>query len=198
MPRHVEHSDYFGGLVANGANVANAETERFGCQGSILCRNSRVRRRDEEILDILNHLRVATELTHPVEAGQIRAPRQKNRGFGDVLHALTELPQLLVCAVDGPAMGGGFGLAYDPQIGLAFKQAAGKDIDLWSVWDAVRCPVLVLRGEKSDLLLPATAGEMKHRGPKASVVDIAGVGHAPALMAADQIATVREWLAGAP
>ncbi|MEZ5663791.1 MAG: enoyl-CoA hydratase/isomerase family protein [Burkholderiaceae bacterium] len=33
-----------------------------------------------------------------------------NRAFGDVLHALTELPQLVVCAVDGPAMGGGFGL----------------------------------------------------------------------------------------
>ncbi|MGE0098024.1 MAG: enoyl-CoA hydratase/isomerase family protein [Hydrogenophaga sp.] len=35
---------------------------------------------------------------------------QLNRMFGDALHALCELPQLLVCAVDGPAMGGGFGL----------------------------------------------------------------------------------------
>ena len=75
--------------------------------------------------------------------------------------------------------GGGFGLAYDPQIALAFKEPGGKDIDLWPVWDAIRCPVLVLRGEKSDLLLPRTAQEMKHRGPKATVVDIAGVGHAP-------------------
>jgi pimeloyl-ACP methyl ester carboxylesterase len=90
--------------------------------------------------------------------------------------------------------GGGFGLGYDPQIGAAFKMAPGKDIDLWAMWDKVACPVLVLRGEKSDLLLPKTAEEMKSRGPKATVVTFTGVGHAPALMSADQIGVVRDWL----
>jgi isohexenylglutaconyl-CoA hydratase len=33
-----------------------------------------------------------------------------NRRFGDLLHALCGLPQLLIAAVDGPAMAGGFGL----------------------------------------------------------------------------------------
>ena len=33
-----------------------------------------------------------------------------NRRFGDLLHALTALPQVLIAAVDGPAFAGGFGL----------------------------------------------------------------------------------------
>jgi isohexenylglutaconyl-CoA hydratase len=33
-----------------------------------------------------------------------------NQRFGDLLHALTALPQILITAVDGPAMGGGLGL----------------------------------------------------------------------------------------
>jgi pimeloyl-ACP methyl ester carboxylesterase len=92
--------------------------------------------------------------------------------------------------------GGGFGLSYDPQIGAAFKGTVGKDVDLWALWDRISCPVLVLRGETSDLLLPRVAEEMKQRGPKATVVDFAGVGHAPALMSASQIAVVRDWLVG--
>lgn len=46
-----------------------------------------------------------------------------NRSFGDVLDALTELPQLLVCAVDGPAMGGGFGLACCADVVLATQRS---------------------------------------------------------------------------
>jgi isohexenylglutaconyl-CoA hydratase len=34
-----------------------------------------------------------------------------NTRFGDLLHALCALPQLLIVAVDGPALGGGFGIA---------------------------------------------------------------------------------------
>jgi pimeloyl-ACP methyl ester carboxylesterase len=91
--------------------------------------------------------------------------------------------------------GGGFGLAYDPRIGDAFRSDKQlEDVDMWSVWDAVRCPVLVLRGAESDLLLADTAREMATRGPRARVVKIAGVGHAPALMTDDQIALVRDWL----
>lgn len=90
---------------------------------------------------------------------------------------------------------GRFALAYDPAIGQAFKLARIDDVDLWAVWDAISCPVLVLRGASSDLLLPETAAEMSRRGPEASVVEIAETGHAPALMSAEQIAIVRDWLA---
>jgi pimeloyl-ACP methyl ester carboxylesterase len=81
---------------------------------------------------------------------------------------------------------------YDPRIAAPFS--ADKDLELWSLYDAIRCPTLVLRGEHSDLLTRDTAGEMTRRGPRASVVEIRGVGHAPTLLHADQIALVRDFL----
>ncbi|UCU93649.1 enoyl-CoA hydratase/isomerase family protein [Hydrogenophaga taeniospiralis] len=52
----------------------------------------------------------ASAIGQPLQPGEDDPLIALNRGFGDVLHALTELPQWLVIAVDGPAMGGGFGL----------------------------------------------------------------------------------------
>ncbi len=42
-------------------------------------------------------------------------------------------------------------LRYDPGIAAPFAQAAalqgdGKDIELWPLYDAIRCPTLVIRG----------------------------------------------------
>ena len=91
-----------------------------------------------------------------------------------------------------------FGLAYDPAIGDSFKSAPPEaDVELWELWDALSCPVMVLRGETSDVLPAAAAAEMTRRGPTARLIEFAGVGHAPALMSDDQIAVVRDWLAGA-
>lgn len=89
---------------------------------------------------------------------------------------------------------GSYGLSYDQRLALPLKRPPIEDVDLWPVWDQVRCPVLVLRGVQSDLLSAETAGLMAERGPRALVVEIGGTGHAPALMARDQIATVRSWL----
>jgi pimeloyl-ACP methyl ester carboxylesterase len=84
---------------------------------------------------------------------------------------------------------------YDPRIAEAFRATLPqKDLELWPVYDAIRCPTLVLRGEHSDLLTRETAGAMRLRGPKATVVEIRGVGHAPTLMHPDQIALVRSFL----
>ncbi len=84
---------------------------------------------------------------------------------------------------------------YDPRIAETYHaEMPEKDLELWSLYDAVRCPTLVLRGERSDLLARATAAEMTRRGPKAKVVEIPGVGHAPTLLHADQIAVVRDFL----
>jgi len=58
----------------------------------------------------------------------------------------------------------------------------------------VRCPTLVIRGERSDLLSRETAAEMARRGPKARIAEISGVGHAPTLMHPGQIAIVRDFL----
>ena len=84
-------------------------------------------------------------------------------------------------------------LAYDPAIGRAFSGELA-DVDLWPLWDRVACPVLVLRGARSDLLLRATAETMTVRGPGARLVEFPEAGHAPALMAGHQIAVVKDWL----
>jgi len=97
-----------------------------------------------------------------------------------------------------PAAGGGFEMAYDPGIAEPFRQAMGQggDVELWPIYDAVRCPTLLLRGAQSDLLSAATAGRMAERGPRARVVEIPGVGHAPVLMDDGQIGVVRDFLLG--
>ena len=84
---------------------------------------------------------------------------------------------------------------YDTRIAEAYRAALPeKDLELWDVYDAMRCPTLVLRGELSDLLSRETAAEMTRRGPRARVVEIRGVGHAPTLLHADQIGIVRDFL----
>jgi len=98
-----------------------------------------------------------------------------------------------------PAAEGGWRLHYDPAIGRAFTSAPVEDVALWPVWEAIACPVLILRGAESDLLSRQTAEEMTRRGVaaaagKVQMREIAGVGHAPALVALDQIALVREFL----
>lgn len=89
---------------------------------------------------------------------------------------------------------GRFGLAYDPGIGKAFTSQPLDDVNLWPVWDRITCPVLVLRGADSDLLLKDTAAEMGRRGPGARVVEVPHCAHAPSLMAPEQIAVVRGFL----
>ncbi|MCC6194662.1 MAG: alpha/beta hydrolase [Burkholderiales bacterium] len=88
---------------------------------------------------------------------------------------------------------GRYALTYDPGIAVAFRSAAAPP-DLWPVWDAIRCPTLVLRGARSDLLSPATAAQMAQRGPRPPVVEVPGVGHAPMLLSPDQYQPVVDFL----
>ena len=83
---------------------------------------------------------------------------------------------------------------YDPAISLPFAGPIA-DVVLWPFWDQIRAPTLLLRGTESDLLLAETARDMTTRGPKANLVEFAGIGHAPMLMEQSQIAVVREFLA---
>jgi pimeloyl-ACP methyl ester carboxylesterase len=94
------------------------------------------------------------------------------------------------------AADGMFDLAYDPGLAEPFRRGMGegKDVDFWPVYDAIHCPTLLLRGAQSDLLRPETALEMTTRGPKARLVEIAGVGHAPMLLDESQIGIVRGFL----
>ncbi len=93
---------------------------------------------------------------------------------------------------------GRLGLAYDPKIGDAFRpggvEAPLGDIDFWPFYDRIECPVLVIRGGQSDVLRSSDAIAMTRRGPHAQIVELPGIGHAPALMADDQIAFIRDFL----
>ena len=89
---------------------------------------------------------------------------------------------------------GRLALAYDPDIGLPFRGEL-SDVDLWPVYDRIACPTLVIRGGQSDLLLAETAAAMTERGPLASVYVVPEAGHAPALMAADQLDVIEHFLA---
>jgi pimeloyl-ACP methyl ester carboxylesterase len=89
---------------------------------------------------------------------------------------------------------GGFRLHYDPALAVPFKEGFDNDVDLWPVWELVKCPVLILRGAESDILMKETAEEMLTRGPASELIEFLGIGHAPTLMDPAQIAAVREWL----
>jgi pimeloyl-ACP methyl ester carboxylesterase len=89
---------------------------------------------------------------------------------------------------------------YDPGIGRAFSWPLMVDISLWDVWDKVACPVMVLRGEDSDLLHASTVRDMQRRGIAGKnglvrQVEVRGVGHAPALMSDSQITLIEDFLA---
>ena len=95
--------------------------------------------------------------------------------------------------------GQGLVLHYDPAIAEPFKgftaeTVAAGEAAVWQVYDALRCEVLLMRGADSDLLDHATAVEMSQRGPRAKLVEFAGVGHAPTLIAEDQVQAVKGFL----
>ena len=84
---------------------------------------------------------------------------------------------------------------YDPGIGDAFHSGPIKDVDMRVFWLAVRGPVLVIRGEHSDLLTPETLEEMGRRAGTRTVV-VPNVAHAPMLLDDAQVNPIREFLLG--
>lgn len=90
-------------------------------------------------------------------------------------------------------------LHYDPAIAGPFKLTTQEGAQqgeamLWQLYDSIQAKTLVVRGAQSDLLSPETAHAMTERGPRAKLVEFEGVGHAPTLIAKDQIAAVAGFL----
>jgi pimeloyl-ACP methyl ester carboxylesterase len=83
-------------------------------------------------------------------------------------------------------------LTYDPDIVAPMRNP--QDLNLWSVWEEIRCPVLLLRGAESDVLSKETVERMLKRGPKTELVEFPGCGHAPALRDPQQIEVIKRWL----
>jgi pimeloyl-ACP methyl ester carboxylesterase len=93
-----------------------------------------------------------------------------------------------------PSSNGNFTLHYDPAIADVFKGAAIQDVNLWMFWQGVTCPVLVIRGAESDLLLAETVTQMKAGRSNVTSLEILNTGHAPALMDDAQVSAVRGFL----
>jgi len=88
---------------------------------------------------------------------------------------------------------------YDMGLALPFRSATPESAEadeamLWAAYDAVTCPTLLIRGAESDLLSAETAALMTQRGPKATLVEIPNVGHAPTFIHDDQIAIAKQFL----
>ena len=86
-------------------------------------------------------------------------------------------------------------LHYDPALAESFRSfsaasAAEGEAALWKLYDNITAQTLLLRGAQSDLLSATTAKAMTQRGPKARLVEFAGVGHAPTLIADAQLTEV--------
>jgi pimeloyl-ACP methyl ester carboxylesterase len=84
----------------------------------------------------------------------------------------------------------------DPNIAHAFRNPWHYSVDLWKYWDAIDVPILVVRGRQSDLLPEAVLKDMMRRNRHASVHTVENCGHAPALIAQDQIEVVATFLTG--
>ena len=76
-------------------------------------------------------------------------------------------------------------LDYDPDIAVPIRAAGARALvpNLWPMFGRLTRarPVLLVRGETSDLLSPAIAAKMRKRAPKMDFVEVPGVGHAPML-----------------
>ncbi len=68
------------------------------------------------------------------------------------------------------------------------------DIDLWPVWEKISCPILVIRGKRSELLTPAIIKKMYRINPKIEVREIEDAGHAPALLNIADHEMIYHWL----
>ena len=96
---------------------------------------------------------------------------------------------------DGPV------LDYDPAIATA-PGAKTKTSSLLA-WFALSrlgktIPLLLVRGEKSDILSADIAGRMKRRAPRLKIVEVPGVGHAPTLSEPASLQAIQGFLDKAP
>ena len=93
--------------------------------------------------------------------------------------------------------GGRIAFDYDMKIAEPFEAPAGAtpQVDMWPMFDALATrPLLVLRGQTSDILAPDTAAKMASR-PGVELVTLPRIGHAPTLDEDESVAAIERLLA---
>ena len=87
---------------------------------------------------------------------------------------------------------------YDSNLGNALSVLDGPLPALWPQFEALkRVPLMVVRGENSDILTAATVDEMRRRHPAMATVTVANQGHAPLLKDPSTIEAIRHFLTAA-
>lgn len=90
--------------------------------------------------------------------------------------------------------GGQWHWKYDPAVVAAGEQSA-RDPRRWSRWNAVKCPTLILKGERSPALTQRVADQMISENTNASLVILPNAGHfIPLEQPAAFEAAIRKWL----
>lgn len=89
---------------------------------------------------------------------------------------------------------GTFAMHYDPRIAEPLRGHEPVDVVLWLLWDRIRMPRLVIRGETSDVLPADVFARMQASG--AGGFEVPVTGHAPALLDPPQIQAIRSFLSG--
>lgn len=90
---------------------------------------------------------------------------------------------------------GEYVLAYDKDIPRVWLGNHGRRPEPWTLWESIRCPVLLIRGAHSEVVTPDVAAQMKERKPDMELIEIEEAGHFPHLMSLSQVAPIKEWLA---
>jgi len=90
---------------------------------------------------------------------------------------------------------------YDPGLAIPFKALTPENAErnaavLAATYHAITCKTLLVRGAESDLLTRDVAQAMTQEGPKAALIEIPGIGHAPTFTHADQIAIAKDFFVG--
>lgn len=84
---------------------------------------------------------------------------------------------------------------YDPDIGRNFRQYwLLLRFKLWSDWQRISCPILIIYGAESDFVTPDLLDRMLEHQPDAKVIKVDGVGHSPTLNTPEQIASIQALL----
>jgi len=87
-----------------------------------------------------------------------------------------------------------FNLLYDRSITTAYHLYRYYSASLWAFWRNIQAPILIVVGEKSNVLPLELVREMQRQNPRARCLKVPEVGHMPMLMQSGQVDPVVQFL----
>jgi pimeloyl-ACP methyl ester carboxylesterase len=104
------------------------------------------------------------------------------------------LREFVKWTVKPAANGDGLVWKMDPAVRRPLRSPSQQRLDLWVPYARIACPILIVRGAKSDILAAETVARMRQAHRDTAVVEVPGVGHAPALVEPEALAAIRSFL----